>query len=278
MQINPITKKDIKITSRGKRFFIELFIYEVIVMIAFIIAIDTFFGKGNVKSADYNSFSGLFPAVSIVQMIIVSFIIPVMTGASISGEKERQTFDIMLTTAMKPFSIVWGKLSSVDIRVLMFVIASLPLVAVSFVSGSISWSMLFMFIGMMVVYSFFVASIGIYASAICRKSMTAIILSFTIMFFMALGTILIAAVEIISFGKLIISSIFLLFNPVLYFEELFMIANGKMYFISVSSFEDLASFDKGYSWILISTIAMIIMTVLFMYLAARRIDPLKRRK
>ena len=160
----------------------------------------------------------------------------------------------------------------------MFVIASLPLVAVSFVSGSISWSMLFMFIGMMVVYSFFVASIGIYASAICRKSMTAIILSFTIMFFMALGTILIAAVEIISFGKLIISSIFLLFNPILYFEELFMIANGKMYFISVSSFEDLASFDKGYSWILISTIAMIIMTVLFMYLAARRIDPLKRRK
>ncbi|SEG25441.1 ABC-2 family transporter protein [Eubacterium ruminantium] len=278
MQINPITKKDIKITARGKRFFIELFIYELIVMITFVISIDILAKGGNLKTSDYTTFSSLFPAVSLVQLIIVSFVIPVMTGASISGEKERQTFDIMLTTATKPVFIVWGKLFSVVVRVIMFVIASIPLMAVSFVSGSISWSMLFLFIGMMVVYSFFIASLGIYASAICRRSMTAIIFSFVLIFVITFGTVLVALLEVVAFDRMIVSSAFLLLNPMVYFEGLFMVACDKQYILNMKFLGGLSELDKGYGLIIVSSFAMILLTMLFIIFASRKIDPLRNKK
>ena len=57
----------------------------------------------------------------------------IVAASAICGEKERQTFDIMLTTAIKPFQIVWGKLLSVIVRIMMFAIAAVPIVLFTFI-------------------------------------------------------------------------------------------------------------------------------------------------
>lgn len=278
MQVNPITKREIKITARGMRFFIEILVFEVILMLTFIVALNSIFGSGNVSSSDYNRFSRLFPTVAIAELIIMSFVIPVMTGAAISGEKERQTFDIMLTTAIKPFQIVWGKLLSVIVRIMMFAIAAIPLMAVSFVSGSISWGVLFAYIGMVTVYAFFSASIGIFASSVCRKSMTAIIFSFVILFFVTLGTLLIAFFEMVIFSKLLFGSLLLLINPVMYFGILFSIASGSEKAFSLVKSLDSMEINANAGWLIAATFLYIVIAILFMVLSARKINPVKGKK
>ena len=278
MQVNPITKREIKITARGMRFFIEILVFEVILMLTFIVALNSIFGSGNVSSSDYNRFSRLFPTVAIAELIIMSFVIPVMTGAAISGEKERETFDIILTTAIKPFQIVWGKLLSVIVRIMMFAIAAIPLMAVSFVSGSISWGVLFAYIGMVTVYAFFSASIGIFASSVCRKSMTAIIFSFVILFFVTLGTLLIAFFEMVIFSKLLFGSLLLLINPVMYFGILFSIASGSEKAFSLVKSLDSMEINANAGWLIAATLLYIVIAILFMVFSARKINPVKGKK
>ncbi|MBQ6230419.1 MAG: ABC transporter permease subunit [Eubacterium sp.] len=278
MQVNPITKREIKITARGKRYFIEILVFEVILMLTFIISLNSIFGKGNVNSSDYNMFGKLFPLVGLAELLIMSFVIPVMTGASISGEKERQTFDIMLTTSIKPSQIVWGKLMSVIVRIMMFAIAGVPIMAVSFVSGSVSWGILFLYLLMVTIYAFFLASIGIYASSVCRKSMSAIIFSFVLVFFMIVGTLLLAFVEYVVFDKLMISSIFLLLNPVMYFGVLFSISAGDGNTFKLLKTIENMEVNSDHRWIIAASIIFVVFTIFFIVLSARRIDPLKGNK
>ncbi|MDE5596480.1 MAG: hypothetical protein K2J04_01445, partial [Lachnospiraceae bacterium] len=126
---NPIVKKDLQVTARSMRFSWGLFAYEAVLTITFLLALSAiqqlsseFYSNSNV----YGYLLYLFPVLSIAQVCIVALIVPVMTASAISGEKERQTFDIMLTTCMSPFSIVLGKVMSAVLRILFFVAAGMP--------------------------------------------------------------------------------------------------------------------------------------------------------
>ena len=123
---NPIVKKDLQVTVRSMRLSWGLFAYETVLVMAFLLALaviqaenDSYYSSGNI----YSSLIYLFPVLAVAQVCIVALITPIITASSISGEKERQTFDIMLTTCMSPMAIVFGKVVSAVIRILFFVAA-----------------------------------------------------------------------------------------------------------------------------------------------------------
>ena len=228
VQLNPIVKKDLQVTARSMRFSWGLFAYEAVVALAFLLglssiqsSVDGYYGDGNI----YQELINLFPVLAIAQVCIVSLIVPVMTASSISGEKERQTFDIMMTTCMSPLSIVFGKVSSAVLRVLFYVMGSLPVMALSFVVGGLSWSVLFYFVLAVIVLSVFAGSIGILCSSLCRRSISAVILTFVMYFvlniltFCPLFVYLFGSWEEESMGECLLP---LLFNPNVFFEEFFM--------------------------------------------------------
>ena len=228
VQLNPIVKKDLQVTARSMRFSWGLFAYEAVVALAFLLGlssiqsgVDGYYGDGNI----YQELINLFPVLAIAQVCIVSLIVPVMTASSISGEKERQTFDIMMTTCMSPLSIVFGKVSSAVLRVLFYVMGSLPVMALSFVVGGLSWSVLFYFVLAVIVLSVFAGSIGILCSSLCRRSISAVILTFVMYFvlniltFCPLFVYLFGSWEEESMGECLLP---LLFNPNVFFEEFFM--------------------------------------------------------
>ncbi|MDE7183470.1 MAG: ABC transporter permease, partial [Lachnospiraceae bacterium] len=228
LQSNPIVKKDLQVTARSMRFSWGLFAYEAVVALAFLLglhsiqaSVDSYYGDGNV----YQDLMNLFPVLAISQVCIVTLIVPVMTASSISGEKERQTFDIMMTTCMSPLSIVFGKVSSAVLRVLFYVMGSLPVMALSFVVGGLSWSVLFYFVLAVIVLSVFAGSVGILCSSLCKRSISAVILSFVMYF----------VLNLLTFSPLLVRRIWywneenmgecllpLLFNPNVFLEEFFM--------------------------------------------------------
>jgi len=289
VQLNPIVKKDLQVTARSMRFSWGLFAYEAVVALAFLLGlssiqsgVDGYYGDGNI----YQELINLFPVLAIAQVCIVSLIVPVMTASSISGEKERQTFDIMMTTCMSPLSIVFGKVSSAVLRVLFYVMGSLPVMALSFVVGGLSWSVLFYFVLAVIVLSVFAGSIGILCSSLCRRSISAVILTFVMYFvlniltFCPLFVYLFRSWEEESMGECLLP---LLFNPNVFFEEFFMQvmtgesilgSTGESNFIKTEVGYLTYCFTYGKVWVFLSAGCILLLAFLFMLIAAWRIDPL----
>lgn len=287
IRLNPIIKKDLQVTARSMRLSWGLFAYEVILTLAFLLALAIIQAENNSYYSSNNIYSYLiylFPVQAAVQAFIVALIVPIITAPSISGEKERQTFDIMLTTCMSPFSIVLGKVISAVIRILFFVAAGMPIMALAFVIGGLEWSSMFYFILTVILLSVFSGSIGICCSAFCRRSIAAVVLSFVIYF----------VIYILTFVPLILSflwskgesagesMLFLLINPGVFFEEFFMqIMTGESFFgVAGSNFnrKEVGFFtyhlSQGKTWMFLSAVCIFLLALLFMLIAAWKVNPM----
>lgn len=289
IRLNPIVKKDLQVTVRSMRMSWGLFAYEAALTVAFLLALAFIQDAASYSYSDniYSYLIYLFPVVAVTQVCIVALYVPIITASSISGEKERQTFDIMLTTCMSPFAIVFGKVISAVLRILFFVIASTPIMALSFVVGGMSWSYLFYYLLAVILFSVFAGSIGIFASAFCRKSVAALLLSFVIYF----------NIFIITFVPLIYRAVFagggygesagesmlpLLWNPVVFFEEFFsqmMTGNSIMATLSDSLNRDEVgiltyALARGKVWMFVSAGCILLLSFLFMALAAWKVNPM----
>lgn len=285
IRLNPIVKKDLQVTVRSMRISWGLFAYEAALAIAFIIALrviqamSTYMSSGNI----YSYLVYLFPVVAVVQVCIVALYIPIITASSISGEKERQTFDIMLTTCMSPFSIVFGKVISAVLRILFFVAASTPIMALSFVVGGLKWRNLLFYLLALILFSIFSGSIGIFSSAFCRKSVSAVILSFVIYFIVYFITFLpLMFHTFFGRGKYGESMLLLLGNPVVFFEEVFtqMMTGESLLGMGSNVFRKdevgllTYSLARGKLWMFVSAACILILSFMFMALAAWKVNPM----
>lgn len=285
IRLNPIVKKDLQVTVRSMRMSWGLFAYEAVLVVAFLLALlviqsaSSYMSSGNI----YTYLVYLFPVVAVAQVGIVAMYMPIITASSISGEKERQTFDLMLTTCMSPFSIVFGKVSSAVLRILFFVAASMPIMALSFVVGGLSWSNLFYYLLALILFSVFAGSIGILASSLCRKSVAAVLLSFVIyfvIFFMTFLPLLFYALA--TRGEYGETMLFLLINPMVFFEEVFMqMMRGESIFGQTggSFYRDDVGFltytlAQGKVWMFLSAGCILVLSFLFMALAAWKVNPM----
>ena len=91
------------------------------------------------SSIQYSGFLDLYAFVAILEFLLLMFIMPALTSGSISGERERQTLELLFTTKMSPKGIILGKLMSAFNQLMILVISSLPIVLLSFVYGSVNF-------------------------------------------------------------------------------------------------------------------------------------------
>lgn len=282
--INPMVKKDTKVMARSMKIAWGMFLYQGLLALIFIGTLAIIKAENQYSfSNPYKDLVALFPVLAITQIGIVTMVIPIFTASAISGEKERQTFDIMMTTCMTPFSIVVGKVLSSVIQVMLFVVASVPIMALSFVLGGLSWWTLLLFIIAIFVYSVLVGSIGIFCSSICKKSIVSIILSYVVygaLCYMTVIPMTIAMFTTIG-HKMGDTALFFLLNPVVFFEEFFMLAmTGESLFAS-NNFGNVGPVTRllchGALWAIVSGILLLLLSGFFMFLTSKKIDPLALR-
>ncbi|MCM1262832.1 MAG: ABC transporter permease [Butyrivibrio sp.] len=296
IRLNPIIKKDFQVAARSMRISWGLFAYEAALALTYMLAIsviqginDNIYGDGNI----YKSLIYLFPVLAVAQIVIVAMIMPIMTSSSISGEKERQTFDIMMTTCMSPFSIVLGKVFSAVLRILFYVAAGMPIMALPFVVGGLKWSSLIYFLLVVVLIAVLSGSIGIFCSSFCRRSITSVVMSFIIYFviyFMTFvpaltGIVLSVSVNAAGEGIRSESLLLLLFNPIVFLEEFFanIMAGTSLFGTADWSTSGFVSDEvgiltfalaRGRLWMYASAVCIILMSLMFMLAAAWKVNPI----
>lgn len=297
MRLNPIVKKDIRVQSRSMKICWGVFSYELILALVFFLAMSMI--QQQSRYSDSNIFASmvwLYPVLAVTQLVILGVVVPVRTASAISGEKERQTFDIMMTTSMTPFSVIIGKVMTAIVQSMFYVVASMPVMALPFIIGGMPWSALFWFLAIAFLVSLFSASIGILCSSLCRKTISAVILSYAFYLVFFVATVL----PVIIFGIFYMDTayhstsaysyaenifLFLLLNPAVYLSEFFArIMTGDSLVNSIATVGRMQQVrgpirlvTDGYGWLIVSTILLSVVTFLFLWLAARRIDPIRKR-
>lgn len=289
-RLNPIVKKDIRVSSRSHKLSSGVLGYELILtfilfgMFKYLLD-DTSYNILYSRSNVYSELMAIFPALAITQVCVVSLITPITTASLVSGERERQTFDIMLTTAMTPFSIVFGKVTSAVFRIMLYVIASIPIMSLAFVVGGMSWWILLWYLLTITIFTYFAGSIGILCSCFSRKSMSAEMISFAIYALFGIGTFVPLLISALSNGNPYVSVLLLLFNPVVFFEEFFCLALGNVSFFGATNGYTATIgatpkhglvylLTQGATWYVCSAVCMILATILFLFIASRKINPI----
>ena len=219
MKINPILEKELKVKMRGWKSPILISIYIFVLSVV----IFTVF-KGRETRSDFGPQIALevYYILAIVQFALLSMITPTLTATAISGERERQTLDLLLCTEASAFSIVWGKLTASITHVILLMIVSLPILGTIFMFGGIyPLDLILVFIYYMVM-CFFLASLGIFFSTIFKKNLISIIVTYAVTLFIYLNQIVLG-VFMASFlyrydlENSFLGNIYLLINPIIGF-------------------------------------------------------------
>lgn len=281
--LNPIIRKELKIAVRRKKILWGLIAYEGILIYIFYRALSIL---TIIPISGYQKFFGnlIVPFIMIAQIGMTALAIPVMTASSISGERERQTFDIMLTTCLSPMEIVFGKVFSAIVKFMLYVAAGIPITVFAYVRGGLSvWTPLLLFV-VIFVFAVFLGSVGVFCSSVSRKSATSVLRAFGLYFVICFFTCM-PEVMVTGFTRSNESYdclLFLLLNPLVFLEEFFMLSIRGYSFFSGDRFGSFDSSDgfftqlfaHGSLWCILSGVCLLGLSLLFMYLAARKIDPL----
>lgn len=180
LRMNPILKKELMVGSRSIKMSFAIMGINILLTLIVLMVMASTNASANYMRYNYSSLSYLFPVLGCVECALISLIVPIITSGSISGERERQTLDIMLTTPMSSFSIALGKLGSAMMVVMMYMITSLPVLAIAFVLGGMDWSALIGLFGMLLYLGIYVGSVGVFCSSVVKKSIMATILTIVI--------------------------------------------------------------------------------------------------
>lgn len=128
----------------------------------------------------------VFLVVSLLQMIVVTFLTPAFAAGSISGERERRTLAVLLTTPLSPVEILIGKIISSSALLALLVVVTLPLYSLVFLfGGAVPQEALAVF-GFQLYTILAIAAVSVAWSTLALRSGWSTVLSYSTVTFMTL--------------------------------------------------------------------------------------------
>lgn len=140
------------------------------------------------QAANYGQ--GLFIALLIFQMVLLTFITPALTAGAISSERERQTIDLLFVTRIPPFSILWGKLLASMSFVLLLLLLSVPIFSLVFLFGGIELDQVVVSFLVTAVAALTLGIVGIACSTAARRTLPATVAAYAAAFILLAGPLL----------------------------------------------------------------------------------------
>jgi ABC-type transport system involved in multi-copper enzyme maturation permease subunit len=110
-----------------------------------------------------------------VQFLSVFLFVPFFLTGVISGEREQKTLDLLFTTQLRDRDIIFGKLGSRVVSMLMLILSGIPIIAITMLMGGVNPQTLWQ--GMIATMNalLFTSAIAIYMSATTRTTIGALV-------------------------------------------------------------------------------------------------------
>lgn len=179
-EMNPIIVKELRSRMRGGRAFATL-TGTLILMVAvgyglyrMTLATSTYSASPISPQIGQMLFTGL----AFLLLLVIAAITPSVTAGEISGEREKQTYEMLLATPLSPGSILWGKLVAAMSYVFLIIFAAIPMASLVFIYGGVTIRDMLKALGTLIVISVMFGVIGLFFSALLHRSGRATVLSY----------------------------------------------------------------------------------------------------
>lgn len=187
--INPVLDKEIRLRMRSPRAMWTLFFYLLAIgLLAFAAIYLTQVLSGGGISYNPEESKLLFYFLTMAQLGLVAFMAPGLTAGVISGEREKQTLNLLLTTQQSSTTIILSKLVSSLSFMVLIVFSTIPIYAMVFLYGGVSPKQMALIFLFYVFLMLVLGSFGIFFSTMLKRTMMAVISTYGVTLFIFVGT------------------------------------------------------------------------------------------
>lgn len=162
--------KELRLRLRSERAIWVLVVYVLLLgVIGLITLVNITTNINPYANPIYSTGKILYYPLSLFQFLFIIFITPAFTATAINGEKERQTYDLLIGSRLSGFALAGGKLLAGLMNVFLLIVAAIPLFSLVFFFGGVS---LGQFLTMLVIFCVTVLLIGtvsLFLSTILRR-------------------------------------------------------------------------------------------------------------
>lgn len=170
MQVNPIIIKDLKLKMRSfKTSSMTMKYLGILGIIAIISFLPQITNRNNYYSFNPQIVLNAYVILSIIQYIMLIVITPLIIAESMFGERERNTFDLLLCTSFSSGTIIIGKLVVSMTHIFLLIITSLPIMAIVFLYGGVSITSLCLLLFTYLVSATLIAGVSIFYATLLKN-------------------------------------------------------------------------------------------------------------
>lgn len=176
---HPVLVKELRGRMRGGRAFLILTVFLLVLAVPttllYLVAAENV--RFNSLNAGQTIGKTLFLGIVFIALVQVMIVVPGQAAAAITSEKERETYDLLISTLLPAWKIIIGKLFAALAYALLLIIAVIPFMAVSFFFGGVTMlEVVLALVGLFVTVLLF-GAMGILWSVIMRRSLASTIVT-----------------------------------------------------------------------------------------------------
>lgn len=176
----PLLTKELNEQAERRRTYLVRFVYA---SVLFAVACGIFYGNfltGETRSGSLGQGRFMFERLVEFQFWGICLFLPALASGAFTVEKERNSLGLLMITTLTPWQIVLQKLLSRLVPMFMFLLLSLPLMAVAFSFGGVTEDHLWSGILLLVLTCVQVGSLALMCSAFCRTTAEAFVASYVV--------------------------------------------------------------------------------------------------
>lgn len=175
---NPVLQRELLVNLRTNRAFLLLAAYQILLAAVVLVAwpndarLDLTTNPPSARKLVNLFFLG--------QYVIASLMAPSFAAGAVSGEKERQTYEMLLASPLRPGAIVLGKMVASLTHLGMLIVGSLPIIVLCLPLGGVSvYEVLAAYLGLIVSVILF-GAIGVFCSSYFSRTSSSLVVSYLV--------------------------------------------------------------------------------------------------
>jgi len=204
---NPVLQRELLVNLRMTRAFVLLLAYVALLGVVVYVAWPRQVRLDLTDSEEARKLVNLF---FLGQYVLLSLMAPSFAAGTISGEKERRTYEMLLASPMRPGAIVVGKLLASLSHLCVLVFCSLPIVMLCLPLGGVSlWEVLATYFAMAASVITF-GMISLASSSYFSRSVAAEVVSYLLILPLTLAAVLFYSVfrDMATFRLVLLAAVF----------------------------------------------------------------------
>ena len=185
---NPVLQRELLGNLRTNRAFVLLLLYQLLLAAVVLLAWPS--EQRLDLTSNPPSAAKLVNLFFLGQYVIASLMAPSFAAGTITGEKERHTYEMLLASPLRPGAIVIGKMVASLTHLGMLILASLPIIVLCLPLGGVSvYEVLAAYLGLIVSVILF-GAIGVFCSSYFSRTSNSLVVSYMVILPLVIGAVL----------------------------------------------------------------------------------------